>query len=61
MARTIRSSNTLPSWEAEKLKRETRKALKQTRKALTQKRQEQDESHRVDNKYEMEESLYDFA
>lgn len=38
MARTIRRSNSLPAWEAEKLSRQARKAVKQNRKLANTKR-----------------------
>lgn len=52
MARTLRRSNTLPTWEADKLNRQARKALKQSRKASTTKRQNQDAAHSIDVGYD---------
>ena len=49
MARTIRKSNTLPSWEAEKLKREQRKENKLSRNASSEKRNSNDNLHKVDD------------
>lgn len=49
MARTIRKSNTLPSWEAEKLKRDQRKQNKLSRNASNEKRNSNDNLHKVDD------------
>lgn len=59
MARTIRKSNTLPSWEAEKLKRELRKENKLSRNASNAKRISNDSLHKT-NDYDSN-SVYDFV
>jgi hypothetical protein len=48
MSRSFNRSNTLPSWEADRLNRQARKAVKQSRKATSNKRNAQDALHKVD-------------
>lgn len=48
MSRTIRRSNTLPSWEADRMSKAARKQIKQSRTASSKKRDAQDSLHRVD-------------
>ena len=50
MSRSFNRSNTLPSWEADRLNRQARKAVKQSRKATSNKRDAQDAIHKVEHK-----------
>lgn len=48
MSRSFTRSNTLPTWEADRLNRQARKSVKQSRKATSTKRQVQDSYHKTE-------------
>lgn len=60
MSRSFNRSNTLPSWEADRLNRQARKAVKQSRKATSNKRDAQDAIHKVEHNNDLDVQYYEY-